>query len=244
MSFTVEAILRTAPAWALHKAILLYAGIHAKHVATVHDVTEGVIQAGTPLTPEQLEAIASQLIGSRETEQNTKSVGFLSDRIIASTHNKLAWWSPAQTQKMFFKCSGPTKKLSGKNFKHPPLLFFVNDKKFRVFALRNNKRPDPKTELYQAPYFNVYADGAICIGTMNCPRLVGPECAPGFESAFFDSYFTDAKVRLTTLPGGHDAYWRGAMAAKEGRFLNNFVSLKATVGDLLSGRTVSQREKD
>ena len=55
-----------------------------------------------------------------------------------------------------------------------------------VFALRENARPSPDTRLYTAPYYNVWEDGAICVGNVSTPErilLCGTD-----QMAFFASY--------------------------------------------------------
>ncbi|RZM04821.1 MAG: PRTRC system protein B, partial [Pedobacter sp.] len=36
-----------------------------------------------------------------------------------------------------------------------------------LWALENNDRPSLETRLYQAPFFNLYPDGRVCMGNVN-----------------------------------------------------------------------------
>jgi PRTRC genetic system protein B len=49
----------------------------------------------------------------------------------------------------------------------PAMLWFADKENLSVFALTSDKRPTEKTPLYYAPFFNVYEDGAVCMGTVD-----------------------------------------------------------------------------
>ena len=47
----------------------------------------------------------------------------------------------------------------------PAMLYLVINNKLYLFALSDNDRPTLSTKLYNAPFFNVYSDGNVCLGT-------------------------------------------------------------------------------
>ncbi|MEH3112188.1 hypothetical protein [Pedobacter terrae] len=48
----------------------------------------------------------------------------------------------------------------------PPMLWFANKNSLSVFALATDRRPTEKTPLHYAPFFNIYEDGRVCMGTV------------------------------------------------------------------------------
>ena len=62
-----------------------------------------------------------------------------------------------------------------------------------VFALEKDHRPTEKTALFHAPFFNVYEDGHVCMGTVdiNIKNSASvEEFMQAWESYFFNSYFS------------------------------------------------------
>lgn len=49
----------------------------------------------------------------------------------------------------------------------PPLLWLANKQNLVIFALASDRRPTEKTMLYHAPFFNVYDNGSVCMGTVD-----------------------------------------------------------------------------
>jgi len=122
------------------------------------------------------------------------------------------WWSPASRQIMFFgEANAEARKLSGKLFPHPPLVFKVRGRELYVRALEKNLRPEAVTGLKTAPYWNVAGeDGRVCLGTVRAPEDVSVTSIGAWQSAFHNSEFTHAlgAVRLTTHSGGFVGLWQ------------------------------------
>jgi len=79
----------------------------------------------------------------------------------------------------------------------------------RVFALIENKRPAPTTQLYRAPYWNLWEDGKMCNGNRKLADLPTPASIPAFEDGFFNSAFSHTNIkRICTHPGGHTGLWQ------------------------------------
>ena len=77
--------------------------------------------------------------------------------------------------------------------KIPAMLWFANKERLSVFALTSDKRPTEKTPLYYAPFFNVYEDGSVCMGTVNIHiknSASVEEFTKSWEDYFFNSYFS------------------------------------------------------
>lgn len=146
------------------------------------------------------------------TKQNTTplySKGLLPDNLIYFNQsfgsNIIAWFVPSSKHPLFF-----TKDLnipSGQVYS-PALLFILNGETLSVFAMKENKNPDNCTQLYHAPFHNIYRDGEVCLGNAKKPNPklnCFDEIITAWENAFWTSEFSHliqespVKSNLNTL---------------------------------------------
>jgi len=100
------------------------------------------------------------------------------------------WHRPAQIKKLNFSASLNIKGES--TVWIPPILYVVLNNNLYLFGLQADSRPNSKTKLYHAPFFNVYESGNVCLGT-----------AP------------IGKYRAKTFPGEAERYERGFFMAEQ-----------------------------
>ena len=92
------------------------------------------------------------------------------ENILAKSDRMIAWWTRAQCRQMFYRNSeGKAADLNGRIFPQPPLVWRVTNGQLRIRALPENKRPEAKTKLAVAPYWNLSDSGAVCTGSMRRP---------------------------------------------------------------------------
>jgi PRTRC genetic system protein B len=110
---------------------------------------------------------------------------------------------------MFFEnAEGKARQLNGKMFPQPPLVWRVAHGDLKIRALCENKRPNAKSTLAVAPFWNLSDDGRVCLGSMRCPESAAVASIEAWEQGFYESAFTHANVgRVTRHEGGHDALW-------------------------------------
>jgi PRTRC genetic system protein B len=100
------------------------------------------------------------------------------------------WYTPPQEVPLFFASAlGIT---SGRG-KVPAMIWKAGRAELLVFALKGNKKPDSRAILYHAPFFNIYKDGRVCMGTVrvNITESARLEDFMGlWESYFWNSYFS------------------------------------------------------
>jgi len=196
---------------ALKGALLVYEGRHGSFVSW-HDAkfaAEGgaaYLGEAQPLTTEFLRELAAGL-GSHLAPE------ILLPNVLVRTPEMLVWWTPAERRTMFFaETSDAGKKLNGKRYPHPPLVFKVAGNELCVRALERSERPISETRLRIAPYWNTSdEEGRVCIGTMRTPDT---DCVDGievWERGFFQSEFTHpyGAARLTSFTGGFVPLWKG-----------------------------------
>lgn len=154
-----------------------------------------------PLTVNEAKALAKSLkIDEEKDKAFLKPKGILATNILhinPSKNGSVIWYTPSQERQMYF-----VKNLEIPNGTAtvPAMLWFADKEQLSVFALINDKRPTEKTALHYAPFFNVYDDGSVCMGTVdvNIQNSASvEEFIELWESYFFNSYFSH-------LVGGHN----------------------------------------
>jgi PRTRC genetic system protein B len=95
------------------------------------------------------------------------------------------WYRPAMKRALNFSSSLKIKGAS--NVDVPATLYLVVNNNLYVFALITDDRPTENTKIYKAPYFNIYEDGRVCLGTANVGRKqnVYEKEAERFERGFY-----------------------------------------------------------
>ena len=203
--------------------------------ATLHDVDlpygggQPRLRAAQPLTTPFLHSLQEQL-GVRQP------IEVLPESVLARTADVIAWLAPAGHRPMFFETDRPDIAIhSGERFPHPPLVFKVVNRTLYVRALAQATRPTATTKLYVAPYYNVSAEGVVCIGSMPVPDAATVNDIDGWVRAFFQSAFSHpaGAVKLTRYKGGYPALV-GALAGRTEAFpARVLVDAKQTLGEFL-----------
>jgi PRTRC genetic system protein B len=200
--------------FSLKQAVLLYQE-GSRCFATLHEVKylpdkAPHLCAGQSVTIGFLETLAKGLGASVAAE-------VLPEHVLARTPELIAWWSRAQLRLMFFgDGNAEAKKLNGRMYPHPNLVFMIHGRELFVRALAENCRPAAATRLKNAPYWNTDSAGRVCLGSMRVPEEVSVDSLSGWENAYFASEFThpSGAVRLTIHPRGFLGLWSSLAGQK------------------------------
>jgi PRTRC genetic system protein B len=200
--------------FSLKQAVLLYQE-GSRTFATLHEVKcrpneAPYLCAGQSVTTGFLETLAKGLGASMAAE-------VLPEHVLARTPELIAWWTRAQPRLMFFgDGNAEAKKLNGKMYPHPALVFMIHGRELFVRALVEDRRPAANTPLKNAPYWNTDSVGRVCLGSMRIPEEVSVASLSGWEKAYFASEFThpSGAVRLTTHSGGFLGLWSNLAGRK------------------------------
>lgn len=219
----------------LTRALLLYERQHGTQAfATVHQVRADdddapTLEPGRLLTYDDLHGIQEALSGSA-------GLAYLPPQVVASGGNALAWHEPAQERPLIFQLQDSyLSALSGRSFPQPPLLFVLKHRSLSVYALKSDQRPTPTTELWLAPFYNVYDNGGVCLGSMPLPGSIEPGLTRAVSDAFFHSAFTHPSGRRAKLAwsGSYGEFWQHA--AEQGAFpLDALVPANLTLAEALA----------
>lgn len=163
-----------------------------------------------PLTIREANQLAKALkTAKEEKELCVKSEGIISNSIlhIDAIQNKVIWFTKAIQRELYFSESlGIRKGMAN----IPTMLWIANKNNLSVFALNSNCRPNENTKLYHAPFFNVYKNGNVCMGTVDVQmkKIASlEEFTIAWESYFFNSYFSHLMQNYNPIKGNCVTLW-------------------------------------
>ncbi len=125
----------------------------------VHDSDGARLAEGQLVTPTILSDLLVGLGRSAPLE-------FLPERVIVRTADTIVWWMPC-VRTMFLSDRGGDavlKKMNGKAYPQPPMVFKASGSHLWVRALVKNRRPMADTKMYMAPHWNCYDNGVVFFG--------------------------------------------------------------------------------
>lgn len=183
---------------------------------------------------------ASQL--ARCLKINEQKQAFLRPQGIIGTHilqldpvqnGVVIWYTKAVTRELLFL---PQLEIPNGKAGVPAMLWVANREKLYVYALKTNTRPTANTLLYHAPFFNVYADGAVCMGTVdiNIKKTSSlEEFTKAWENYFFNSYFSHLMSGHNPVKGNCVSLWKKLLSAAEPFPKDVLLKAKRNLKDIL-----------
>ena len=207
----------------------------------VHDGNNARLSAGQLMTPEMLIDVMAGLGRCVPLE-------ILPEEVLVRTAEMIVWWTTRGERTMFFSDRGEDpllKKMNGKRYPQPPLLFKASGAQLWIRALNTNERPRAETRLCMAPYWNCYDNGVVCTGSMKIPRDKSVTAIEMWEQAFFQSEFTHASGtrKHTRFPGGLLAMWQ-SLAGKKDFPSTYLVKLPQTLAEFVNDHDHSYRNQN
>jgi PRTRC genetic system protein B len=230
--------------YSLNNALLLYKNGSGEGYVSIHEIKQDgnkapVLGPGTPATRQALIALVKDLVP--KVQQKTS---LMPSHILSHGEDHLVWFTPPANRDVWFKCQELGERNA--NVPNPGLVFMVGPFGWYVFAVKSDTRPEPEEMAYQAPYFNVWSPGKICVGNVTTPKGEMTGNTAAWEEAFFRSYFTHPNIHetrgLVKHKEGAYAFWRDMLDGKHRKFPRAaLVPLKETIGQLFS-RLMAQGE--
>jgi PRTRC genetic system protein B len=164
-----------------------------------------------PLTVREASQLAKALkTAKEEKEPSLKAEGILGNRILHfdPQKGKAIWFTKAMQKELYFTES---LGIPYGRANVPAMLWIANRNSLSLFALGSNRRPTEKTKLYNAPFFNVYEDGNVCMGTVDVrirKTASLEEFTIAWESYFFNSYFSHLMQDYNPINGNCVSLWQ------------------------------------
>lgn len=154
--------------------------------------------AGSPINGHPLSLKESRSMAKALQTAERKTQGFLNPKgrmpqnivyLKTGTDGFAVWHTPARKAALLFT---ENLHISSGEAHLPAMLWKASRKTLQVFALKGEALEE-NTLLHHAPFFNVYADGRVCLGNIGIriPASCALEQFTGlWEDCFFGSYFS------------------------------------------------------
>jgi len=174
---------------------------------------------GYPLAPHPLSEseardlakLLKQADGGRTKGHFLQAEGILPSKVLytcLSGEPFAVWFTPAAVVPLLFQKSlnipsGPAAI--------PPLIWKATAKSLSVYACKEADRPTAATSLYHAPFFNLYENGQVCMGTVQV--AIPSDCSLEkfislWEGYFFGSYFAHLLIEQSPVEGNIVELWK------------------------------------
>ncbi|NOW95994.1 PRTRC system protein B [Mucilaginibacter sp. SG564] len=147
-----------------------------------------------PLSIAEMVSLSKLFQSTEELKSNyLKPKGLLPANVLfldPQAEGYVIWFTPPMAVDLFF-VEG-LQIPSGKA--HIPAMVWKGSKNaLNVYALKSKSKPNANTPLYHAPFFNIYENGNVCMGTVQIAidrftRL--EDFISKWEAYFFNSYFS------------------------------------------------------
>mgnify|MGYP006188421335 CR=1 FL=1 len=165
-----------------------------------------------PLTEREAKALAKVLHTEKEPSKAfLKPSGILPTHVLhinPSENGTVLWYTKAVKQQLFFTES---LEIPNGTAAVPAMLWYASKQSLMVFALEKDRRPILKTELFHAPFFNMYEDGHVCMGTVDVNiknSASAEEFIQAWETYFFNSYFSHLVNEHNPIKGNCVSLWK------------------------------------
>jgi PRTRC genetic system protein B len=165
-----------------------------------------------PLTQRESKALSESMQSRQENSSGFLcTVGLLSDRVLyvdRSGDGYAIWYTPEMRKHLIFKRD---LGISNGEANLPPLLWKASKNGLSIWALANNDRPNLETKLYQAPFFNLYSDGRVCMGNVDIKFSFNIDLdsfMSQWEKLYFGSAFSHLLQGVSPVKGNIVQLWQ------------------------------------
>ncbi|MFP5439024.1 MAG: PRTRC system protein B [Bacteroidia bacterium] len=145
----------------------------------------------------------------------------------------VVWYTKAALRPMFFI---PRLGIPNGRAHTPALLWRASRKGLALYALPSDKAPSETTPLYFAPFFNIYKDGRVCMGTVDV-QITSSASLETFMAAwehyFFSSYFSHLLDGYNPVKGNCVQLWTNLIETGGNFPKSELVKNKMKLKDLL-----------
>ena len=190
-----------------------------------------------PLSVAETIALADCLNSAREVRTDYLGCGgILPEGLLHISHHRgcAVWHTPPQQVNLLFTES---LTIPCGTAAVPALLWKVDRDTLSLFALDTKGRPTAGTALYRAPFFNVYENGEVCMGTVDTDFTDAEDITAfmqRWEQAFWNSYFSHLNGETSPVKGNIVQLWKGLVGTGKPFPKEILVKQGKTIKDILS----------
>lgn len=158
-----------------------------------HDINpDGSLSAGRPLLQETIQDMVDLFFEERQNRSKVTGIipeNLLSFNLLPGGKYKMVWYRPMEERVIHFAAALkiPIAKV------WVPAMVYVVERNLSVFAINGNERPGESTQLFHAPFHNVYDNGEVCLGNAKVKKPINPtysDLMKYWEDLFWLSEFT------------------------------------------------------
>lgn len=173
------------------------------------DIKDGIPGESKPLSVETTKSIFSNLLASESgtiqaKELLPKNLLYLDINVGNFT---VIWYRKSEIRTLKF---AKELKMHDYTIKVPAMIYKATRKELSVWAIKDTKVPREKTQLFEAPFPNIYGDARVCLGNtkINIPMITTvQQIIAEYEKSFWYSEFTDNNNYIQ--------YWRKIVKSKK-----------------------------
>lgn len=191
---------------------------------------------GHPLSIKEANALAKSLLVAEKKQRNfLNPKGLLSPGVVfLKTGNDgfAVWRTPGQKVKLLFTES---LGIPCGDANIPALLWKAGKNSLSIFAVQD-ERINVGSLLYHAPFFNVYADGRVCMGNVavKIPNDCGLETFMAlWQDYFFNSYFSHLFGQHVPVKGNIVQLWQNLIKNKRAFPIECLIPNNTSINKLL-----------
>jgi len=165
---------------------------------------------GCPVNPRPLSVKEAQGLAKALDTRKAAAKAFLKPKgllpsyvlhINPSEDGSVVWYTKPQTQKLYFSES---LGIASQELPLPSLVWAANKSRLFVYAVATKGKPRLSTPLFNAPFFNLYHNGNVCMGSVDVrisQSAALEEFIAAWEGYFFGSYFSHLIDRHNPVKG-------------------------------------------
>jgi PRTRC genetic system protein B len=145
----------------------------------------------------------------------------------------LVWYTKPRRMRLLF---AEHTEIENAVYPIPAMLWRANCRELYVYALPNGKRPDEKTTIYHAPFFNVYESAKVCMGDVALKGLTYLEMEDFMQhwtELFFGSYFSHTNFE-NGVKGGMTGLWQSLKGSRQKFPVENLKKANINLKKILS----------
>lgn len=189
-----------------------------------------------PLSVRETIALADCLNSAREVQTDYLGcVGLFPEKLLHVNHYRgyAVWYTPPQRVNLLFT-EGLTVPCGIASV--PALLWKADRGSLSLFALKSKGKPKAETTLYHAPFFNVYDNGGVCMGTVETDFSEAENVEQFiqlWEQAFWNSYFSHLNGDISPVNCNIVQLWKGLVGTDKPFPNDVLIKQSKTIKDIL-----------